>query len=86
MDLEGPVLMQVLDRLVAALVCASGAFFQERFCLSVDIVIHPSPPVQVADAFLLLMAFHPTLFDFDRQRFHTISNFLKVIETRLINL
>jgi len=70
MDLEGPMLMQEPDRLVGVLVCASGAFFQECFCLSDDIVIHSSPPIQVTDAFLLLIAFHPTPVDFDRQRFH----------------
>ena len=69
MDLEGPKHMQEPDRLVVALVCASGALFQERFCLSIDIVIHPSPPVQVTDAFLLLVSFYPTPFEFDRQRF-----------------
>ena len=86
MDLESPMLIQEPNRLVGLLVCASGAFFQKFFCLSVDVVIHSSPPIQVAGALFLLVAFHPTPFDFDRQSFRAISNFLKVIETRLINL
>ena len=78
------MLMQELDIRVGSLVCASGAFFQKLFCLSVDIVIRSSPPIQVTEAFLLLVAFHPTPFDFNRQSFHAISNFLKEIETRLL--
>ena len=84
MDLEGLMLIQEADRLVGSLVCASDAFFQKIFCFSVyivvDIVVYSSPPIQVTDAFLLLVAFHPTPFDFNRQIFHAFSNFLKVIE------
>ena len=82
------MLMQESDRLVGSLVCASDTLFQKLFCLSVELVIHSSPPFQVTDAFLLLVAFHPTPFpfDFNRQSFHAILYFLKVIETRLINL
>ena len=78
MDLGGPVLIQESNRVVGSLVFASGAFFQKSFCLAVDEVILPSPPIQVADAFLLLVAFHSTPFDFDRQSVHTVSDFLKV--------
>ena len=81
------MLIQEPYRLAGSLVCASGAFFQKLFCLSVKVVIHSSPPIQVADAFLLLVAFHPTPFDFNRQSFHSISNFLEVVnKKRLINL